>query len=100
MDARRKVPYPPEAEIVIRENRVVVEHLNGTTIADRDMANAGLAAALIAHFEERDINPDPDIWQMLSDSHLEQVLGRNTFEVLNRRRETMIQWMTILLHAQ
>jgi hypothetical protein len=69
-------------------------------IDEQDQVIATLAAAMIASFEKAGINPDPQVWQLISDRQLEQVLGRATFDVLQRRRETMIQWMTLILDAQ
>lgn len=72
-------------------------HQEAQGVAPGDHTIAALAAAMIATFEDKGINPDPDIWQLISDKELERALGASTFQVLNQRREKLKRWMSELL---
>lgn len=89
-----------EAELLNRQARVLVNELRPPApVAQQDLAVAGLAASMIASFEQVNINPDPDVWQLISDKQLSSLLGPTTFGVLERRRDSMVKWMRILLDA-
>lgn len=80
-----------------REASALLANLTDVPQGSADRATAALAASLIAVFEQHHINPDPDVWQLISDKELERQLGSATFGVLNRRRESMVTWMSRLL---
>jgi hypothetical protein len=66
-------------------------------IKHSDISTANLAAAMVAAFEDAGINPDPDVWQLISDAQLEKSLRSFQWGIFQVHREAIVPWMQKLV---